>query len=153
MNLVTKKTPISKLPKKMGWGQFDSPVCNFFLWQRPQQNLHVLEIWVKTTYEQGGRGLEEHIAQKNGPLTWPCAFPHQIAEEHRQSAWGDVDVSLQPKTTAKIRDKKGDGDFSYRKGEVCGIADLNSDSALPDSEPRDAAAADHQKSPKIIDDL
>jgi len=60
---------------------------------------------------------------------------------------------LQPKTTAKIRDKKGDGDFSYRKGEVCGIADLNSDSALPDSEPRDAAAADHQKSPKIIDDL
>jgi len=55
---------------------------------------------------------------------------------------------LQPKTTAKIRDKKGDGDFSYRKGEVCGIADLNSDSALPDSEPRDAAAADHQKSPK-----
>jgi len=43
-------------------------VCNFFLWQRPQQNLHVLEIW-------------------------PCAFPHQIAEEHRQSAWGDVDVS------------------------------------------------------------
>jgi len=60
---------------------------------------------------------------------------------------------LQPKTTAKIRDKKGDGDFSYRKGEVCGIADLNSDSAQLDSEPQDAAAADHQKSPKIIDDL
>jgi len=90
-------------------------VCNFFLWQRLQQNLHELEIW-------------------------PCAFPHQIAEEHRQSAWGDVDVSLQPKITAKNRDKKGDGDFSYRKGEVCGIADLNSDSALLDSEPQDAAA-------------
>ena len=104
-------------------------------------------------YEQGGRGLEEHIAQKKDPSPDPVLSPTRL-QRSTGRARGEMLMSpCNQKTTAKIRDKKGDGDFSYRKGEVCGIADLNSDSALPDSEPRDAAAADHQKSPKIIDDL
>ena len=109
MNLVTKKTPISKLPKKMGWGQFDSLVCNFFLWQRPQQNLHVLEIWAKTTYEQGGRGLEEHIAQKKDPSPDPVLSPTRL-QRSTGRARGEMLMSpCNQKPQQKSETKRGTG--------------------------------------------